>query len=89
MLISAHQWMGVKSMEALETFLNFIAKRFLNRHKMINKEQAINLYSTIAQRINANFLDLVSLEPERDEFGEEVSGPPRMNQVPDEYEGEG
>ena len=62
MIMSAHTWMGLKSVEALETLLNFISRKFINRHKLITKEQAINLYSVIARRINDKSLDLSSLE---------------------------
>lgn len=66
MIISAHTWMGLKSVEALETLLKFISRKFINRLKLITKEQAINLYSVIVKRVNDKSLDLTSLEPQDD-----------------------
>jgi hypothetical protein len=55
--------MGLKSVEALETLFKFIARKFINRHKMITKSQAIELYSVIANRVNDRTLDLILMKP--------------------------
>lgn len=69
MLINAHTWMGLASVQALATLLKFIARQFLSRHKHITKTEAVELYSVIAQRMNNKSLDLLSLDPQ-DDFGQ-------------------
>jgi len=82
MIISAHSWMGLKSVEALETLLKFISRKFINRHKLITKEQAINLYSVMARRVNGTSLDLTSLEsntePDNNSMEVEFQLPPAV-----------
>jgi hypothetical protein len=67
-IISAHEWMGTKSLQAIETLFKFISNRFSSSRKAIVKQEAIELYTVIAHRVNHNSLDLLSLEPEPD-FG--------------------
>ena len=63
MLMSAHSWMARTSVDALDTFLNFISRKFINRHKMITKQQAIHLYTLLARRTNDRNFDIAALQP--------------------------
>ena len=71
MLMIAHSWMGRVSLGAFETFMNFISKKFIKRNKIIKKEEALELYKVLVLRTNPN-MDFSGLEPEKDEFGEDI-----------------
>ena len=60
-ILSAHDWMGTKSVQAIETLFKFISRKYTNRHKLITKNEGIELYSIIAKRVNDKSLDLLSI----------------------------
>ena len=83
-LLKIHEWMKDQNNEAFETFLKFISRKFLERHKMITVTEATNLFKVIDLRVNGSgrSFDLTALESTMDEFGNRICEMDPSIQVP-------